>query len=115
MNSIKNTYIQNSQNLGQSFDQLKKLSTLGKPAVMNKIDDHRAGKFGQLFANAIQSVNQAQKEASSLGERFVKEDPSVSMVEMMMAQQKSSISFQAAMQTRNKLLQAYQEVLNMPL
>jgi flagellar hook-basal body complex protein FliE len=33
----------------------------------------------------------------------------------MVAQQKSSVSFQATLQVRNKLVEAYKDVMNMPM
>lgn len=72
-----------------------------------------AGGFGDALKAALEAVNQAQGEASSLGKRFQMGDTSVSLEETMIAMQKSSISFQATVQARNRLMSAYHDIMNM--
>ena len=38
-----------------------------------------------------------------------------SLTDVMVAQQKASVSFQATLQVRNKLVEAYKDVMNMPM
>lgn len=71
--------------------------------------------FASLLQSSVNQVNSAQKTAGSMSEAFAKGDPSVDLTEVMVAVQKSSISFQAMLQVRNKLVQAYQDVMNTPL
>lgn len=71
--------------------------------------------FGEMFKSAVDTVNNNQKQASNLAERFEKGDPKVDLPEVMIALQKSSVSFQAMTQVRNKMLEAYKEIMNMPL
>jgi flagellar hook-basal body complex protein FliE len=42
-------------------------------------------------------------------------DPNVDLVRVMLASQQSSVSFRATVEVRNRLVQAYQDVMNMPL
>lgn len=72
-------------------------------------------KFGQMFQNAINSVNETQKAASAMASAYEMGDPSVSLSQVMVASQKSSVSFQAMTQVRNKLVEAYQDIMNMPI
>jgi len=46
---------------------------------------------------------------------FAKGDTSTDLTEVMVAMQKASLSFQAMTQVRNKLLEAYKDVMNMPV
>ena len=62
---------------------------------------------------SLQQVNEAQAEGRRLADAFESGDQSVELPEVMIALQKASISFQAMSQVRNKLLSAYQEVMNM--
>ncbi|MFN0162070.1 MAG: flagellar hook-basal body complex protein FliE [Burkholderiales bacterium] len=71
------------------------------------------GGFGQALARALESVNHAQAEANSLGRRFQLGDESVSLEETMIAMQKSSIGFQTVVQARNRLVSAYNDIMNM--
>ncbi len=74
-----------------------------------------AGEFSELLKQSIDKVNETQMEAKKVTEAFQRGDPDVQMSEMMVAMQKSSVSFQAMLQVRNKLVSAYQEIMNMPV
>ena len=71
--------------------------------------------FSDVFKQAIDSVNNTQKTAGELAKAFEMGNPDVSVSEVMIALQKSSVSFQAMTQVRNKLVAAYQEIMNMPV
>ena len=71
--------------------------------------------FGALIEQAINQVNETQGQAGELRKAFEMGDSQVSLSEVMIAAQKSSISFQALTEVRNKLLTAYQDVMNMPV
>jgi len=71
--------------------------------------------FSNLLKQSIDSVNETQMTAGQLSTAFEKGDPDVSLAEVMVALEKASVSFQAMTQVRNKLLSAYQEVMNMPV
>jgi flagellar hook-basal body complex protein FliE len=69
--------------------------------------------FSDALKNSLESVSNSQKAAEDLGNRFAMGDDSVSLSDTMIAMQKSSISFQATVQVRNKLVSAYHEIMNM--
>ena len=69
--------------------------------------------FGGALDSALKSVSAGQQQAESLQQQFQLENPNVSLEETMIALNKSQISFQAAVQVRNKLVQAYESVMNM--
>jgi flagellar hook-basal body complex protein FliE len=69
--------------------------------------------FSDALKNSLQQVSDTQRQSSELGQRFAMGDDSVSLSDTMIAMQKSSISFQATVQVRNKLVSAYQEIMNM--
>jgi flagellar hook-basal body complex protein FliE len=71
--------------------------------------------FAAMLKQSIGSVNDAQKTSSKMTQAFEVGDTNVSLVDVMIASQKASVSFQAMLQVRNKLVQAYQDVLNMPM
>ena len=72
-------------------------------------------QFGSLFSQAIGNVNQLQQTAGDLQTRVELGDKSVSLVQAMVASQKASIAFQATVQVRNRLVAAYQDIMNMPI
>lgn len=69
--------------------------------------------FSALVRRQVESVNATQKQAGKLAELFEIGDPDVSLVDVMIARQKSSVAFSALVEVRNKMLSAYQEVMNM--
>jgi flagellar hook-basal body complex protein FliE len=71
--------------------------------------------FAALLKQSVNSVNDTQQTAGKMAEAFEKGETNASLAEVMMASQKASISFQAMLQVRNKLVEAYKDVMNMPM
>jgi len=69
--------------------------------------------FSDALKNSLEQVSNSQKHAEELSQKFAMGDDSVSLSDTMIAMQKSSISFQATVQVRNKLVSAYHEIMNM--
>ena len=73
------------------------------------------GTFESLLKEAFETVNNLQNESSNLQTRFDSGDRSVTLSDVMLASQKSGISFEAAIQVRNKLVEAYKTVSQMQI
>ncbi|WP_417765531.1 flagellar hook-basal body complex protein FliE [Spongiibacter tropicus] len=71
--------------------------------------------FSQLLQQSLDGVNASQKNASELTTAFERGDPNVSITEVMVNMQKAQVSFKAAVEVRNKLVDAYQEVMRMSM
>mgnify|MGYP006088559551 CR=1 FL=1 len=71
--------------------------------------------FGSLLKDAIGSVNEIQQEAGSMKKAFELGDSSVSLAQTMVTTQKAGLAFDATLQVRNKLLEAYKEIMSMPV
>ena len=71
--------------------------------------------FQQTLANAIDQVSQTQANASSLQQAFELGDPRADLARVMVAMQQSQVAFRATVEVRNRLVQAYQDVMNMPV
>jgi flagellar hook-basal body complex protein FliE len=69
--------------------------------------------FSGALKNALSSVSDAQNEAGRLQQEVQKENPNVSLEETMVAIQKAQIGFQAALHVRNRMVQAYTDIMNM--
>lgn len=69
--------------------------------------------FATLLKESLDTVNQAQSESRRLQEAFQSGAPGVNLAQVMVAAQKSSIGFEATLQVRNRLLEAYREIMNM--
>jgi flagellar hook-basal body complex protein FliE len=69
--------------------------------------------FAAMLHAAISEVNTASVQADGLTERFELGDPNANLQDVVMSLQKASVSFQTMVQVRNKLVSAYQEIMNM--
>ena len=71
------------------------------------------GGFSGALKSALGTVSAAQKESSRLQREVQMENPKVSLEETMVAIQKAQIGFQATLHVRNRMVQAYTDIMNM--
>lgn len=71
--------------------------------------------FADMLKEAVNSVNDAQQKSAELQEAFQMGDPEVDITQVMIQMQKASVSFEAMTQVRNRLVSAYQDIMNMPI
>ena len=83
---------------------------LTKPVQTAEAEGHG---FSSALENALRSVGTAQNHSTHLQKEVQLENPSVSLEETMVAMQKAQIGFQATLHVRNRLVQAYTDVMNM--
>ncbi len=105
-------------NVQQLLAQMRVLEAQAKAGV--RPADHIENgtpqtEFSQVLKNSIDAVNETSMQAAKLAEAFERGDPNVSMAQLMIAMEKSSVSMQAMTQVRNRLLSAYQEIMSMPV
>lgn len=74
-----------------------------------------APSFSDMLGQAVNKVSETQNAASQLATAFEMGQSGVDLTDVMIASQKSSVSFQAMTQVRNKLVQAYQDIMQMPV
>ena len=72
-------------------------------------------EFSELMAQAVEKVNEAQHSAAGMAKAFEMGETDATLAEVMIALQKASLSFQAMTEVRNRLVTAYQEIMNMPI
>jgi len=80
------------------------------PMATNKTKD-----FSSMLSESIEEVNKTQREAGALSTAVTKGETDASLAEGMVSLQKASMSFQTVMQTRNKLVDAYKDVMRMSM
>ena len=85
---------------------------LGKaaPAATESIEK---ASFATAMSQALRAVSDAQLESSKMQKAFSMDDPTVSLEKTMVAMNKSQIGFTAAQTVRNRLVQAYTDIMNM--
>ena len=71
--------------------------------------------FAKLLKQGLDSVNQVQNKATTLASQFERGVPGVELPQVMLEMQKANVSFRALAEVRNKFVDAYREIMNMPL
>jgi len=105
-------------NVQQLLAQMRVMEAQAKGSNMEiGMPDNGVAKndFSQVLKNSIESVNETSLQASKMADAYEKGDPNISTAQMMIALEKASVSFQAMTQVRNRLLSAYQDIMNMPV
>lgn len=101
-------------NIDQVLAQIRSMSA--QAAATPKVADDPVGSsFGDLLTQSINQVSETQQHAGEMKRAFELGAEDVNLAEVMVAVQKSSLSFEAMLQVRNKLVDAYKEVMNMPI
>lgn len=102
-----------TRGIDQMLSELRATSQVagGKPVQAAKA----AGgvDFGDVLQSAIADVSSAQLQAQEMSKGFSSGDPNVNLQDVMVNLQKANLSFQQMVQVRNKLVTAYQDMMNM--
>jgi flagellar hook-basal body complex protein FliE len=103
----------NDINMNSVLMQMRALAAqaqgVPKPAVAP------TAEFSSLMKSALDQVNATQQNAAASAQAFETGSKEVDLAQVMVSIQKANIAFQATTQVRNKLVSAYQEIMNMPL
>jgi len=103
--------------IDRMLSQLRTAQALAgrKPEAKSATPEAGAVKadFSTLLKDSLNQVAKSQNDAVQLSKAFSVGDPNTNLQDVMIAMQKSTISFQQAIQVRNKLVQAYQEIMNL--
>ena len=70
--------------------------------------------FGQTVNQMVTDVNNAQMQSAELRAAYERGE-NVPLTDVVIGMQKSSLAFEATLQIRNKVLKAYEEIMNMPV
>lgn len=99
----------------QKPDAMQGANALGAANPLKSVQETGKVDFAQALKSSLNQVNATQRKAEQLGQNFVLGDDRVSLSDVMIAGQKANIAFQATVQVRNKLVSAYQDIMNMPI
>ncbi len=70
--------------------------------------------FADSLSSALQNVNASQNQAADLSASYERGE-TIDIAKVMLARQQASVSFEATLQVRNKLLSAYKDIMSMPV
>lgn len=108
-------------NVQQLLAQMRVMEAQAKSQItsdamaVNEMAAETKTDFSSVLENSLNSVNEASVRSGKMAAAFERGDSNISMAELMVNMEKASVSFQAMTQVRNKLLNAYQEIMNMPV
>jgi len=106
----------NDNGIESVLSQIRAMSSAAQgPAATAAKDGAERTDFAGLLQESVNKVNDIQKTAGNMAAAFEAEDPNVDLAQVMIAVEKSGLAFQALTQVRNKLIAAYQEIMNMPV
>ena len=71
--------------------------------------------FAQILKNSIDKVNQTQQQAENMAVNFAAGESTENLHDVMISLQKANVSFQQMVQVRNKLVTAYNDIMNMQI
>ncbi|NCA72242.1 MAG: flagellar hook-basal body complex protein FliE [Sphingobacteriia bacterium] len=104
--------------IDQMLNELSELRALAqsvraKPAQAD--DPASRLDFAEVLKDALKDVSAAQTHAKEMAENFTAGDSATNLQDVMINLQKASLSFQQMVQVRNRLVTAYQDIMNMPV
>ncbi len=103
----------NDIRIGSALEQIRNLSAAAGSKVPEVASE--GIDFGSILKQAINDVNEKQHVASNMKAAFEGGDKTMNLAEVMVASQKADVSFKGLLQVRNKLVEAYKDVMNMPM
>ena len=70
--------------------------------------------FAKVLQNTIEQVNQTQQQAEDMAAKFAAGDGNANLHDVMISLQKASLAMNMTSTVRNKILEAYKELMRMP-
>lgn len=97
------------------LQEMQIMSSEAKSVLRPETGQQATQNFSALLSSAINNVNGLQSASNDLATRFDQGDRNISLSDVMISRNKSSVAFDATIQIRNKLVEAYKELMNMPV
>ncbi|MCP5294713.1 MAG: flagellar hook-basal body complex protein FliE [Zoogloeaceae bacterium] len=104
-----------TRGIDQMLGELRASSQVAAGKTTQEAQASDGVAFGEVLQTALEQVSAAQKEAQGMAKDFSAGDPNVNLQDVMVNLQKANLSFQQMVQVRNKLVTAYQDIMNMPV
>ena len=97
--------------------QIRSLSAQTRVGTSQATPAGKSGpsEFASLLSKGIEQVNQTDQRASQLSAAFQRGEPGVELPQVMIEVQKASVSFRALTEVRNRVVSAYQDIMNMQI
>ncbi|MDY7548039.1 flagellar hook-basal body complex protein FliE [Glaciimonas sp. Gout2] len=83
-------------------------------SAANPVGESIGGGFAGEMKKSLERISNAQTHAMGQAESFELGKPGVALNDVMVDLQKANVGFQMGLQVRNKVVSAYQEIMNLP-
>ena len=100
-------------NLDPALAKMAALSKLAAGGAAGAASGTQESDFQSLLQNAIRAVNEAQNTAQVKAQSFSTGQSDMSLEEVMVSLQNASVAFQGMIAVRNRLVEAYRDVINL--
>lgn len=101
-----------TRNIEQMLSELRAASSVAQGKPPAQAGEAGGADFSQVLKSAIDQVSQAQEQAQQMTKDFATGQSDVNLQDVMINLQKANLSFQQMVQVRNKLVSAYQDIMN---
>lgn len=101
-----------TQGINQLLGELRAMSSLAAGQASAADKSAPEVDFSDVLKSTLEQVNQVQSTSLELQKQFELGEEGVNIQDVMVSMQKASLSFQTMVQARNKLVSAYQEIMN---
>jgi len=103
-------------NVNSVLSQIRAMQTqVGQKPAVQPVAAQPQGGFDKLLTSAIGQVNSAQQDSARLQKVFASGDANTDLSSVMIAGAKAQVQFKAMVEVRNRLVSAYQDIMNMPI
>ena len=106
-------------NIQSMLETLRAYQTQATGTVSDSSDVSSSNKVGQpTFFDSVKSaldrVNDADVKSDAMSEAYDRGED-IPLTDVVLSMQKASLSFEATLQVRNKVMKAYEDIMNMPV
>ena len=108
--AIRNAILQKNA----ALRDVAQTGTVGGGSSIGGAEGTKPGGFTEALNSALNQVNGLQSQAGEAASAFERGE-TTDIAAVMLAKQQASVSFEATLQVRNKLLSAYKDIMSMPV
>jgi flagellar hook-basal body complex protein FliE len=102
-----------SMQISQVLAEMRALQTRAAGGIAEQPPTAQPSDFANLMKGTVDHIASMQNQATALSDAYEAGDKSVDLTRVMLEVQKAGLAFRAMTEVRNKLVDAYQQVMNM--
>ena len=107
-----------SMEINRVLEQIRALQSqtkIGQPQPAQVQQVNGPDEFANILRQSLSAVSQTEQRANQLTDAFERGTPGVELPQVMLEVSKASVSLRGVAEVRNRLISAYQDIMNMQL